>query len=503
MVFSAFNEKSKVQKNIDSDYVINFYRTKKYDDEHILVTTEHGGWAVLNQEEFDLLRFNKLNEDENLKRVLEDKGIVLTEKSRNDILNATKNKFHHTWRGTSLHILVPTLRCNMKCIYCHAKSHDPKEKKYDMTTETAKKVVDFIFQSPSPDITIEYQGGEPLLNFEIIKYIHEYAKQKSKETGKRTNFVIVTNFTTMTEEKLKYLMDNKIDLCTSIDGPKELHDHNRKFYGSKNSSYDEVIKTIGKLKKYGRGMGALPTITKKSLEYPIEIVDEYILLGLDNFMSRNLNCMGFAKNLWDKLGYTAEEYIDFFKKEADYILEVNKKGYRFIDFKLRVILQRLLSDRPRTFTCFGSPCGAVIGQIAYAENGNIYTCDEARSDDTFIIGNVHTHTYVEVMKKSGCKIVDLSSCMSLTCDNCVWYPYCGTCMVWAKGGQDNPISKLAMDYECKIRKFQVEYLFEKLIFDKEARKILMHWAYPKKHPYKYTKNLKTLKEREEFIKSLK
>ncbi|MBC8500782.1 MAG: His-Xaa-Ser system radical SAM maturase HxsB [Nanoarchaeota archaeon] len=503
MPFSLFEQQPQIRRETDKNYVINFYHTKKFDNDHILITVDHGSWIVLNKEEFDLLRFNRLNESPYLKSILEEKGIILTQKSKNFILTATKNKYHHTWRGTTLHILVPTLRCNQKCIYCHAKSKNPSSKKYDMTKETARKVVDFIFQSPSQVITIEYQGGESFLNFEIVKYIQQYALEVNKKRNKNIRFVIVTNFTSMTKEKKRYIIDNNIDICTSVDGPKELHNYNRPMYGGGNS-YDKVVEVIEEFQKEGKGMGALPTITKKSLEYPEEIVDEYILRGFNSIMSRNLSHMGSAKELWDKLGYTAEEYIDFFKKQIDYIIKINKKGVKFMDVKSRFILQRILSIEPRIFTCFGSPCGAIFGQIAYDQDGNIFTCDEARSDEKFIMGNVHTHTYKDLIKNSGSKIVDHTSCLSLNCDNCVWHPYCGTCMVWAHGSQGNAVSKLAMDYECKIRSAQTEYLFKKLIFDKEARKILMNWAFPKKYPPPYKeKKLLTKQEREAFIKSLK
>ena len=199
MALTIFNQESG-RTISNNDYVVNYYHTHKYDNEHILVTVNHGGWVVLDKREFDLLRFNRLNEDKQLKSLLEEKGLILTSNNKNFILKATKNKYHHTNRGTSLHILVPTLRCNLKCIYCHAKSVSPDKKGHDMTIETAKKTVDFIFQTTSSVITIEYQGGEPTLNMEIVKYIREYAEEINKIHKKEIRFVIVTNFTTLTPE---------------------------------------------------------------------------------------------------------------------------------------------------------------------------------------------------------------------------------------------------------------------------------------------------------------
>jgi len=498
VALTIFNQQPKFQARND-DYVINYYHTKKYDNDHILITVNHGSWVVLDKREFDLLRFNRLNEDKHLKSLLEEKGIILTEKSKNFILTAMKNKYHHTQRGTSLHILVPTLRCNQKCIYCHAKSRDPSKKGYDMSKETAKKIVDFMFQSPARGITIEYQGGEPTLNFEIVKFIREYSEEVNKKHKKDVRWVIVTNFTNLDDEKIQYFIDKKIDLCTSLDGPEELHNNNRPYVGG-GDTYDKVIKTIKKCKARGIDMGALPTITKESLKYPTEIVDEYIRQGFNSLMSRNLNFMGFAKQIWSKLGYTPEEYLDFFRKQVDYILEINKKGVKFTDIKLKFILQRMLSTDPRTFTCYGAPCGSVIGQIAYDQDGNLFTCDESRSDDIFKIGNVKTHTYADVMKESGCKVVDLTSGLSSMCDDCVWQPYCGTCMVAVYGAQGNVVQKQSWDHECKIRYGQTDYLMRKIIYDKDARAIFQHWAFPNKFPFPFKeKKLSTPNEREQSI----
>lgn len=499
MALTLFNEKPKFKSKND-DYVVNFYHTKKYDEDHFLITVNHGSWAVLDRREFDLLRFNRLNEDKHLKALLEEKGVILTPKSKRFILNSTKNKLDHTQRGASLHIVVPTLRCNQKCTYCHAKSKTPDQKGFDMTEETARKVTEFIFQSPSSVITIEFQGGEPTLNMDAIKTIRKYSEKLADKYNKEVKFVIVTNFTNLDDDKIKYFIDNQIDICTSLDGPKELHDKNRKFVGEPGSTYEEVIETMKKLRKKGLGIGSLPTITKESLKYPKQIVDEYIKQGFDSLMSRNLNYMGFAKNLWKKVGYTAEEYLDFFREQMDYILEINKKGVPFTDMKLKFILQRMLSTNPRTFTCFGAPCGAVIGQIAYDQEGNIFTCDEARSDDLFKIGNVHHKSYKEVVKESGCKVVDLTSGLSSMCDECVWQPYCGTCMVAVNGAQGNVVAKQAFDHECKIRMGQCDYIMKKIIYDKDARAIFQHWAFPNKFPFPFKeKEFKDKNEKEQFI----
>ncbi len=474
MAISFFNEGAQPPAD-NTNYYLNEFQFKKFDDEHILVTTDHGGWVVLNKEEFNLLRYDKVNENKHLFDLLVEKGIIITSDNVEFIKNCYRQKVHHTTNGANLHILVPTLRCNHKCVYCHAKSFAPDKQGFDMTEKTAKKVVDFIFQSPGQHYTIEFQGGEPLLNFPIIKVIFEYATELNKTHKKELFFIAVTNLTAMTPEIKKYFLDNKIAICSSLDGPKELHDAHRKYYDHA-SSYDEVIPKIKEMKQHV-SFSVLPTTTRKSFKYGKKIVDEYMKQGFYNISSRNLNVAGFAKDEWKLLGYTPEEFIKYWKEIFNYILELNKKGTRFIETKIATIVQRIVTTRARTFTCFGAPCGALISQIAYKENGDIHVCDESRSMNLFCVGNVHTHTYAEIIKKSR-KLLGHTCGVNTLCEACIYHPFCGICAVGTYEGQGNIPPKLAIDHECQIRKAMMDYIFEKLIYDPQAREILLDWAIP-------------------------
>ena len=163
----------------DVPYTVNKFSTHKFDDNNILVTTDHGSWAVLSKEEHELLLNNKIQEDLKLFDVLEERGVILTEKNHTSIIETFKERFSYLSNGIGLHIIAPTLRCNQRCVYCHANSKDLNAKDYDMDEDIAKSVVDFIFQTPAKFVTIEFQGGEPLVLFPIVQYIIEYAKKKN------------------------------------------------------------------------------------------------------------------------------------------------------------------------------------------------------------------------------------------------------------------------------------------------------------------------------------
>ena len=155
-------------------HTINNFRHKKINDKYF-VTTDHGSYCILSEDEFNQLKQDDIDENLNLK--LEKKEIILNDKNINEAIRLTRNRNSFLYSGTSLHIIVVTLRCNMNCIYCHASAKSPDKKEFDMNKETAKKTVDFIFQTPSKGITIEFQGGEPLLNWDVVKFIIEYSKE--------------------------------------------------------------------------------------------------------------------------------------------------------------------------------------------------------------------------------------------------------------------------------------------------------------------------------------
>jgi len=457
-------------------YVVNYYLTEKLGEDKILITTKHGGWAILNNEEFKLLRHGNVEINIPLYNLLVQEGIVLTENNIPIVTKQYRQKYRQLFDATTLHIITPTLRCNHKCIYCYAGSKPLNEKEYDMDKDTAKAVVDFIFQCPSKGITIEFQGGEPLLNFKIIQYIVNYARKLSKEKKKNLNFRLVTNLTSMDEEKLEWLIENRVDLNSSLDGPREIHNRNRKYENGK-GSYDDVIYWIEKLKERGINISLMPTITKYSLPHFKEIIDEYLKLGQDHFWARRLNVGGLAAEKWERIGYTAEEFLDFWKKSVEYIFELNKKGIKMKEGYIEIILRNILfSKNYNHFVCLASPCGCAWSQVSYNYKGDIYACDEARGFEIFKLGNVKETTYGELYSSwNVLDIVDLTSGNSFDCANCVYHPFCGPCIVDEYGEHGNIIKK-PNSFNCKVKRGMLNYIFKEVILNKERFEIAKEWV---------------------------
>jgi uncharacterized protein len=447
------------------EYTINNYRVRKLDDNYF-VSTDSGSFAILSEKELKDLKSQ--NFDEKLSDKLSEREIILNDMNFLEFTKDLSKRYSFLKQGTSLHIIIPSLRCNMKCIYCHASYKDKDAKQYDMDSETARKTVEFMFQSPSNHISLEIQGGEPLLNWERVKEIIIYARELNQRYRKNLRVSIVTNLTLMDDEKFNFLVNHDVGVCTSFDGTKDIQEKNRPY----NNGYGyEIIKKwikkfieAEKTTSYSYKPNALITTTKYCFGKEKEIVDEYINLGLHRMHVRFVNFLGIAKKTWENIGYTPEEFITFWTNIVEYIEEKKNEGIDFHERIIEIISYKLSEKIDPNYLDLRSPCGAAIGQIAYNYNGDIFTCDEARmiNEDLFKIGNVHNDTYKKVTTcEKTCAVIDASINDQYICNSCAYKPFCGVCPVCNYSEQGSIIAKIPETSRCKIYMAQFDWIIKK------------------------------------------
>lgn len=477
------SSKKKSSKTVSESGSLGFFRFKKINNSY-LITNEVGEFIFLKPAEFDAFSTGKINKKSALFQELRKKNFLGDEQDIEAYAGKYQKKNQHLCQqGPSLHIIVVTLRCNHNCCYCQAGSKHVNDLSYDMDIKTAKSAVDFIFESPSRYIAIEFQGGEPLLNWEVLKYIVEYA-QKKNEDGKRSlDIRLVSNFSLMDKEKAEYLLKKRVTICTSLDGNEKVHNQNR-FWAKGNShkmTIDWTRRLLNEYKKYHEFKpGALTTITRYSLPHWKEIIDEYINLGFDGVFLRPLAPLGIAKKRWKEIGYSADEFLTFYEKSLDYIFDLNLKKKKFFrEGNTALIATKIFTDSTPNFLDHRSPCGAGIGQLLYNYNGDIFTCDEARmlDEDTFKLGNVKKGSYAKMMSGQSIKAMCLSSCLDgLACDFCVYKPYCGVCPVINFAETGSIFAQLPNSSRCRIFKGIFDYLFQKIKDDAKIKEVLASWA---------------------------
>lgn len=212
---------------------------------------------------------------------------------------------------TPLHIFVVTLRCEHSCPYCQVSRQSTDRSRFDMSEETAMRALDIAFSSPATRIKIEFQGGEPLLNFPLIRTIVAAAKARS---GKKLDFVIASNLALLDDVVLDFCKSNDVLLSTSLDGPADLHNKNRPRPGS--NSHELAVAGIRRAREIlgVDKIGALMTTTEASLGRVDDIIDEYLQLGLDGIFLRPLSPFGFAIKTKQFDKYDAQKWLAFYDR---------------------------------------------------------------------------------------------------------------------------------------------------------------------------------------------
>lgn len=451
-----------------------YFRFKKFWEDY-LITNDIAKHSFLTKEEFgDFISWKIVSWDK-YDELLE-KKFIKNESYENDMIMwyAKKNEFLAHW--PSLHIIVVTLRCNHKCKYCHAAAAPMLSKDMDMTEETARKVVDTIFFTSNTNLTIEFQWWETLVNWDIIKFIVEYSEIKSKYLKKNITFALVTNLTLMDDEKLKYIIDHNIFICTSLDWDEETHNYNRTY--KEWNSYEEVTNWIKKINNKYKELGtkqkvwALLTVTRKTLNKHKEVIDTYEKLWLDSIFLRPLNPYWFAASDLETLWYEQEEFLEFYEKSMEYILELNKKWTVFTERLSSMYLSKMLTDKDPNYLDERSPCWACIGQVAYNYDWKIYSCDEWRMlwrmwDDNFKMVDIKDwweETYKEMIESETTKIMVQAS----TLDWLPWYndsvykPYIWVCPIHSYKLTWNIIANYSKDEKKKLDYKILDYLFNSI-----------------------------------------
>lgn len=442
----------------------------------MLVTNQVGQYVLLNDDEFASFVQGTVDRTSELYRRLCDAGLVRAEVDVADLGARLARRKDFLRSGPNLHIMVVTLRCNQTCVYCHSSRAPLEARGFDMTREMAGKVVDLVFDTTSPAITIEFQGGEPLVNWEVIVHTIEYATKKNRKAHKTLEFSLVSNLSLMDDARLAYLLDHKVQICTSIDGTRDLHNAQRILVHG--DAWGETNLWLRKINRAYIDAGldpdvyhveALPTITRPALADPKALIDTYVEFGCKAIFLRRLDPFGFAAKDREQFGYTSTEFLDFYRTAVDYIIELNRDGTQILERTAAIFLTKILGERDPNFLDIRSPCGAGIGQVAYNYDGRIFTCDEGRmvgqtGDDFFLIGQAGDATYGELMLHPTVRAITIASNLDASpdCVNCAYNPYCGICPVVNYATQGSLHGQMRTSDWCAVHKGIQDYLFTKL-----------------------------------------
>lgn len=334
--------------------------------------------------------------------------------------------------------------CNLRCKYCFADTGEFHGGRCLMSAETGKKAIDFVIKSSGArkNIEIDYFGGEPLMNFGVVREITEYAKAEGEKHGKNFRFTVTTNGILLNEDIKKYINENMSNVVLSIDGTKETNDRMR-YRVDGSGSYDSIVPKFQDLAEsrnqdryYVRG-----TFTAYNKDFAKDVIHLADLgfkqTSVEPVVAPETEDYALTKEdipvIFREYEKLTEEYIKRYKEG---------KGFNFFHFMIDLdqgpcVVKRL------------SGCGAGHEYLAVAPNGDIYPCHQFVGNNDFLMGNVDSGTIDEKIKS----YFERSNIYTKEkCKNCFAKFYCsgGCCAnAWNFNGDINKPYELACEFEKK------------------------------------------------------
>jgi His-Xaa-Ser system radical SAM maturase HxsB len=477
----AFYARAKAEK-----YKLLPFRFSALNDEKYVLSNISGEYITLEKSKLRSFVKHQLNAEDPDYINLRAKQFLLD--SRNGIapeLLALKirTRYRRLSDFTALHIFVVSLRCEHSCPYCQVSRQSEDKQTYDMSPEVAEKSLDLAFQSPSSSIKIEFQGGEPLLNFERIKQIVISATKRNKFANKNLDFVIATNLALISVEILQFCKEHQIHISTSLDGPEDIHNKNRPRPGK--DSFDRATKGIELAREIlGRDqVSALMTTTEISLGRVKEIIDEYLKFEFEGIFLRHLSPYGFAIKTKSYRAYTTEKWLEFYKEGLDYVIDLNRKGIPFQEYYASTVLTKMLTSDDPGFVDLMNPSGMGIAAIVYNYDGSVHPSDESRmlaemGDNTFKLGNVLENSYEEIFS-SEALLNPLETSFTLSapmCTDCAYEPYCGADPVYHYAIHKDFVARKPESEFCKRNMEIFKHLISLMEADPFIKKLFTKWA---------------------------
>lgn len=273
--------------------------------------------------------------------------------------------------------------CNLSCKYCFAGQGEFNGPKGLMSLEVGKKSIDYLIKNSGNrrNLEIDFFGGEPLMNFDVVKQLVEYGNQEAKKHNKNFRFTITTNGVLLNDEITEFINNNMHNVVLSLDGRKNVNDSMRPTVNGK-GSYDIIVPKFQKLVEgrkdkyyYIRG-----TFTRDNIDFG-EDVKHYEELGFE--LTSMEPVVDHEQNIYALRTEDIEKVNREYERFALEYIEMRKKNPRFKFFHYMIDL----SGGPCAIKRI-SGCGAGLEYLAITPNGDIYPCHQFVGKDEFKMGNI-------------------------------------------------------------------------------------------------------------------
>lgn len=374
---------------IEESYsLLNGIHIIRKENKVIVLNPENFRWAVIDEKglkEILATPRSRVQKHPLVKRLEQDKIFLGTKECSADITENNRKK------DLSLVVLHSTDRCSLNCSYCYANANSSNR---DMPIQVAIKGIKRVVETePTHPIKIEFHGGEPTLNLDLIFSATEYASRFYQENGKPLfNYGIQSNGLFFPKELLRLLKEKRFSVGISLDGPEEFHDKYRR-KPSKEGSFKEVVETIRELNSRKINFGTICVVTSEEVlkHYPSFMVERGLPFVKFNPYFANQGRARETPNI--NQGLYAEEMLAL----ADRLVELNRNSRRKYTVGNIATLMRNILSPARDYMCLRFPCGAGISMIGIGIEGEVYPCEEMNGKEELQIGNIYRDPLAKIL----------------------------------------------------------------------------------------------------------
>ncbi len=353
---------------------------------------------------------NDINECYDQITALKDEGKLFAPDNFESMAGTLKSKTSGVIKALCLHIAHT---CNLNCSYCFASQGKYSGERALMSYEVGKRALDFLIENSGSrkNLEVDFFGGEPLMNFQVVKDLVSYARSVEKEKGKNFRFTLTTNGVLIDDDVIEFANRECHNVVLSLDGRKEIHDRYRVDYAG-NGSWDKIVPKFKKFveARNGKGYYMRGTFTHANPDF-LNDIQTMLDLGFTELSMEPVVCSPD-----DPSALTQEDKEIVYKqyeKLAELMLKRDKEGKPFTFYHYMIDL----TGGPCIYKRI-SGCGSGTEYMAVTPWGDLYPCHQFVGDEAFKLGNI----YDGVTNKE--KQNEFASC------NVYSHPECRDC--WAR-----------------------------------------------------------------------
>ena len=274
--------------------------------------------------------------------------------------------------------------CNLNCSYCFASQGKYHGDRAVMSYEVGKRALDFLIENSGTrhNLEVDFFGGEPLMNFDVVKQLVAYARSIEKEHNKNFRFTLTTNGMLIDDDVIDFANRECSNVVLSLDGRKEIHDRFRVDYAG-NGSFDKIVPKFQKLveAREGKNYYMRGTFTHANPDF-LKDIQTMLDLGFTELSMEPVVCApGDPAELTDE---DTAIVMDQYEKLASLMLERHREGRPFTFYHYMIDLK----GGPCIYKRI-SGCGSGTEYMAVTPWGDLYPCHQFVGDEKFKLGNIY------------------------------------------------------------------------------------------------------------------